>query len=352
MTERVLVTGATGFLAGHCVHELLDSGYSVRATVRDRSAAEKVAHLRAMGDIEFVAADLSFDDGWATAMDGCTYVLHVASPFPATMPDDENDLIRPAVDGTLRVLRAATASGTVRRVVLTSSAAAINVGHDDHRRLTEADWSTVDECPPYQKSKTLAERAAWDFVAALPEDRPLELVVINPGFILGPVQRAATSTSVDIVRRLLAHDVPGSPRIGWAIVDVRDLAAAHRLAMEVPGAAGNRYICADEEGMWLRDMAGVLAEEFDPRGFRVPTGTIPYWVLWLASRFDRSLRLGLYFAGKYELLSAAKARRELGWTMRPVRDTILDTANSLIEHDIVTPRAVRHRQRVALAGER
>lgn len=349
MTDRVLVTGATGFVAGHCVQELLDHGYTVRATVRDPSATAKLAHLRALGDVEFVAADLTSDDGWAAAMAGCTYVLHVASPFPSTQPDDENDLIRPAVDGTLRVLRAAAASGTVRRVVMTSSAAAINAGHDrnDTARRTEADWSNVDASPAYQKSKTLAERAAWDFVAADPR---IELVVINPGFILGPVQRAATGTSVEIVRRMLAGALPGLPEMSWAVVDVRDLAVAHRLAMEVPGAAGNRYICADDEETTLQDMGHLLADEFGPRGFRVPTRTIPYWVLWLAARFDGSIRLALYFVGRHELLSNAKARRELGWTRRPVRETVLDTATSLIEHDIVTPRPVRQRRRVALAG--
>jgi nucleoside-diphosphate-sugar epimerase len=355
MSDRVLVTGATGFVAGHCVRELLDNGYAVRATVRNPSATEKFAHLRELGgDLEFVAADLNSDDGWAAAVDGCAYVMHVASPFPSEMPDDENELIRPAVDGTLRVLRAAAASGTVRRVVLTSSIAAIVAGHDraDQTVRTEADWSDVDNAPAYQKSKTLAEKAAWDYVATLSGEQRFELVVVNPGMVLGPLQHASAGTSVEILRRLLAREVPGSPRIGFAAVDVRDLAVAHRLAMQVPEAAGNRYICAGPD-MWLQEMAQVMAREFNGRGFRVPTGRIPYWLVWVLARFDKTVRNALYFVGRRETVSADKVRHDLGWTMRPVRDTVVDTANSLIEYGICTPRGRARQERpVVLAGER
>ncbi|SEO52232.1 NAD-dependent epimerase/dehydratase family protein [Amycolatopsis saalfeldensis] len=337
MPQRVLVTGGTGFVAGHVIQELLDHGYRVRATVRTAAAALPAP-------VETARADLGSDEGWAEAVAGCDYVLHVASPFPAALPDDEQELIRPAVEGTLRVLRAAAAGGTVKRVVLTSSCAAVVAGHDRRdlaaRVYTEADWSVVDASPPYQKSKTLAERAAWDFVAELPAAQRFELVAVNPGLVLGPLGRASAGTSVDVVRRLLARDVPGSARMAMAIVDVRDLAAAHRLAMETPSAAGNRYILAGED-MWMRDAARVLAAEFAGRGFRVPTGVMPNWVLWLAARFDRSLRLALYFLDRRERVSAAKAQRELGWVMRPARETLVDTGNSLIERGIVTPRGAR-----------
>lgn len=345
MPERVLVTGGTGFIAGHVIQELLDHDYVVRATVRTTTAA---LH----DQVETVQADLSSNDGWAEAVADCDYVLHVASPFPTTIPDDEQELIRPAVEGTLRVLRTAAASGTVKRVVLTSSCAAIVTGRDrrDHTVCTEADWSDVDTSPPYQKSKTLAERAAWDFMATLPAAQQFELVVVNPGMVLGPLGRASAGTSVDIVRRILIRDAPGVPRMSFAIVDVRDLAVGHRLAMEVPSAAGNRYILAGEE-MWMRDVALILAAEFNDRGFRVPTGTLPNWVLWLAARFDRSLRLVLYFLDRRERVSAAKAQRELGWTVRPARDSIIDTATSLIEKGIVTPRTARTRAAATPASE-
>lgn len=325
MPDKVLVTGASGFIAGHCITELSAHGYAVRGTVR---SPEKASHLA--GVAELVTADLESDVRWAGAVAGCRYVLHVASPFPLRDPADENELIQPAVQGTLRVLRASAESGTVRRVVLTSSVAAIRHGHPAGGTLTEDDWADLDDRDPYQKSKTLAERAAWDFARA--DDR-VELVVINPGLVLGPVQHAALSTSLEPVRRLLARDVPGIPRLGWSTVDVRDLAIAHRLAMEHPGAAGNRYICGGPH-VWLRDMASILAARY-----RVPTRPAPYWMLWLAARFDRDIRTVLSSVGEQERVSADKARRELGWAMRPLGETLLDTAAGLIDHHLVSPRA-------------
>jgi nucleoside-diphosphate-sugar epimerase len=337
--SKVLVTGATGYVAGYCIADLLAHGHSVRGTVRSLADEGKVAHLRALGgDLELVAADLTDERGWPEAVAGVDAVLHVASPFPATPPRDEDELVRPAVDGTLRVLRASAAAG-VRRVVLTSSVAAINSGHPrgDHRLRTEADWSDVDNCSPYPKSKTLAERAAWRFADEHPE---LEVVAINAGMVLGPIQHAAAGTSVSIVSRLLNREMPAVPKLGFAPVDVRDLATAHRLAMDSPLAAGNRYICAGE-GVWLTEMAATLAAEFNPRGYRVPTGTLPYWLMWTLARFDYSLRIGLEFAGRVENVSAAKAKSELDWEPRPLRDTLVDTAYSLIAHGLADDRTER-----------
>lgn len=345
MNTRVLVTGATGFVAGHVIAELLAHGHPVRATVRDLADTGKRAHLvelarRLGGDLEFAAADLGADTGWAAAVAGCAAVLHVASPFPATPPKDERELIEPAVQGTLRVLRAA-ADADVRRVVLTSSVAAIAYGHGNDAVRTEADWSVVDRVPAYQKSKTLAERAAWDFVAALPDERGLELVALNPGMILGPLLTAATSTSHEPVRKLLAREVPGSVRTGWTPVDVRDLAVAHRLALETPAAAGNRYICAAPP-LWMGELARMLADEYNPRGYRVPTRVLPNWLIRALALVDGTVRLTVPVLGRTENVSAAKAEAELGWRMRPVRDTVLDTAESLIAHGLVpTPAATR-----------
>jgi nucleoside-diphosphate-sugar epimerase len=330
--STVLVTGATGFVAGHCIADLLAHGHVVRGTVRSLADPSRVAHLRALGgDLELVEADLTDDRGWPAAVDGVDAVLHVASPFPATPPRDENELITPAVEGTLRVLRAAAAGG-VARVVLTSSVAAINTGHPrgDHQLRTEADWSVVDNCSPYPKSKTLAERAAWRFAEEHPD---LELVTINAGLVLGPIQHAAAGTSVSIVSRLLNREMPAVPKLGFAPVDVRDLAAAHRLAMESPVAAGNRYICAGD-AVWLTELAATLADEFNPRGHRVPTGTLPYWLMWTLARFDYSLRVGLEFAGRAENVSSAKAKDELGWRPMTLRESLVDTADALIEHGL------------------
>jgi nucleoside-diphosphate-sugar epimerase len=315
MAERVLVTGASGFIARHVVAELRSHGYAVRGTAR--------RPVDGLHDV--VTADLTRDDGWAEAVDGCSAVLHVASPFPEGVPKSDDELVRPAVDGTLRVLRAAADAG-VRRVVMTSSIAAIASGHTDEALRTEADWSDVDRSPAYQKSKTLAERAAWEFA----RESGIELVAVNPGMVLGPLQAPTVGTSVQVVHRLMTRDLPAAPKIGFAVVDVRDVAVAHRLALETPGAAGNRYILAGDH-VWMRDMAAMLAAEFNPRGYRVPTGTMPTWLLRVVARFDPSVRLALDFVGRRELVSADKARRELGWTMRPVRESILDTAHSLIE---------------------
>jgi nucleoside-diphosphate-sugar epimerase len=340
----VLVTGATGYIAGHCIRELLEHGYRVRGTVRSLADPTKTEHLRRIaaqlgGSVALVEADLTADRGWREAVAGCTYVQHVASPFPPEVPKDEMDLIRPAVDGAKRVLQACADSGTVKRVVMTSSVAAVAFGHKDGTGAvrTEADWSIAENCDAYPKSKTLAERAAWDFVAALPTEKRFELAVINPGFVLGPLLNADQGTSGELIRKLMAREMPACPEIGFAPVDVRDVAVAHRLAMELPQAAGNRYICAGEH-LWVQDMAKVLAAEFNPRGYRVPTGRLPYWLMWIFARFDKAVRLALGFVGRKELVSSAKAQRELGWTMRPVRESIIDTARTMIEQGVVPAR--------------
>ncbi|WP_373284289.1 hypothetical protein [Nocardia paucivorans] len=224
-------------------------------------------------------------------------------------------------------------------MVVTSSVAAIAYGHDDALR-TEADWTIVERSPAYPQSKTPAERAAWDFIAALPVDRGLELVVANPGMVLGPILSPETSTSHEPVRRLFEGAAPGVPRVGWAVVDVRDLAVAHRLAMETPEAAGNRYICAGEH-LWMREMAEVPAEEFDPRGFRIPTRGLPDLLVRAVALVDRDLRLTVPTLGRVERFGADKARRDLGWTMRPVRETLRDTADSLLRHEVVAAPRVK-----------
>ncbi|MCS7477135.1 SDR family oxidoreductase [Umezawaea endophytica] len=342
--DTVLVTGASGFIAGYCVEELLRHGYAVRGTVRDVSRTEKVDHLTVLaaelgGRLDFVAASLDTDEGWAEAVAGCAYVLHVASPNPPAVPRDEDEVVRPAVDGTLRVLRAAAASGTVRRVVLTSSSSAIAAGRPEPKgsHHTEQDWSVLENCSPYEKSKTLAERAAWKFHDELPESRRFELVVVNPSLVIGPLQRAEVTTSNEAVQRLLDHTLPAVPRISWSLVDVRDVALAHRLAMESPKAPGNRYLCAGPD-IWMLDMAHVLAAEFGPRGFRVPTRRLPYWAMWLAARFDPTLRLALGFVGNPDRLSSRKAIDELGWTTRPAAESLRDTGQSLIDHGLSRPR--------------
>lgn len=333
----VLITGASGYLGGHVTEEFLKNGYRVRGTVRSLANPKKVAHLRELGAcysdrLDLVEADLTSDAGWKEAVQGCTFVQHVASPFPAAEPAHEDDLIRPAVDGTLRVLRAAAKSGSVRRVVLTSSIAAIAYGHNDSqdRILTENDWSDVSHCAAYPKSKTLAERAAWEFVAKLPSDSAFELTVVNPGFIAGPLSGPDIGTSGEVVGRLLRRDMPACPKLGWAVVDVRDVALMHRLATETPEAAGERFVAAGDH-MWMQDIAKILESEFGPKGYRPPTGKLPYALMWLIARFDKSIRLVLPYVGKRERVAHAKAARTLGWEPRDARQTFVDMGYSMIE---------------------
>lgn len=340
----VLVTGASGYLGGHVAREFLEHGYRVRGTVRSLANPKKVDHLRKLGAahggrLELVEADLTSDSGWQEAVAGCTFVEHVASPFPAVEPSDENELIRPAVDGTLRVLRAAAASGSVRRVVITSSVAAIAYGYKTPigRPFTEEDWSVTENCQAYQKSKTLAEKAAWDFVAKLPAGQALELATVNPGFIAGPLSGPEIGTSGEVVGRLMRRELPACPELGWACVDVRDVAIAHRLASEKPEAAGQRFIAAGDH-QWMQDISRILAAEFGPKGYRPPTGKLPYALLWIAARFDQSLRLVLPYIGKKETVSHDKASRLLGWKPRPVKDTFVDMASSMIERGLIPAR--------------
>jgi len=339
---RILVTGASGYIGGHCVVESLRHGYRVRGTVRSlakRAAVERLATRLpgASERLEVVEADLSADSGWEEAVRDCAYVLHVASPFPPGVPRDEMEVITPAVEGTRRVLAAAAATRRgVKRVVLTSSVAAVAFGRREHtdRVFTEDDWSIVENCDPYQKSKTLAERFAWDYVRALPPDQRFELSVVNPGFVLGPLLDSDVQTSSELVKRLMRRELPGCPKLGFAVVDVRDVATMHRLAMETANAAGMRFICAGEH-YWVQDIARVLAEEFSRYGYRVPTRSLPYWLLWLVGRFDPAVRMTLAYIGRRELVSHERARNLLAWSPRPLRETLIDMAHSLIEHGVV-----------------
>ena len=294
----VLVTGASGFIAQHTILRALEAGYRVRGTIRSMGRADQVRGVlaphagAAMDRLELVAADLMSDAGWDDAVRGCRFVLHMASPLPSRPPKHEDELIVPARDGALRVLRAASAGG-VERVVMTSSVAAVVYGHERHggRTFDERDWSKLgDEVGAYEKSKTIAERAAWDLVEGFPAGQRVELVALNPGLVLGPVLGADFSTSGEVVRKLLKRDLPGCPDVGWAVVDVRDVADAHVAALTAPGAAGQRFVLAIEHASML-DIARILSEKFGPRGYKVPTRKVPGWLLRLVATWDKTARL-------------------------------------------------------------
>ena len=329
--ETVLVSGGSGYLGGRCVVELLRRGYAVRTTVRDLAkegeVRERVGSELDPGDrLTAVAADLTSDDGWPEAVAGCEYVLHVASPFPAAQPKDPDELIGPAREGTLRVLRAAL-DGGVRRVVVTSSVAAVRGSTSSAAApLTEADWTDPDhpKLSPYAKSKTVAERAAWDLVRERGQEE--RLAVVNPGAILGPVLGGERSTSLAMVERLL-KGMPGTPRIGFSVVDVRDVADLHILAMTSPEAGGERYIAVDRF-MWMGDVAAILREQLGPGAAKVPKRSIPDFLVRGMALFDPAARSVVGQLGQKVEVSSAKARA-LGWQPRPVEETIVDTARSL-----------------------
>jgi dihydroflavonol-4-reductase len=333
-SETVLVTGGSGFLGGWCVLRALERGLNVRASVRDGSRERELremveTHGGSSERLSVAIADLAGDAGWQDAVAGCSYVLHVASPFPTAQPKDPDELIVPAREGTLRVLRASLDAG-VKRVVITSSVAAVrNVsGPRPERPFTEEDWTDPanTSLTPYTRSKTIAERAAWDLVGE--RGATTQLAVVNPSAILGPTLSGRHSSSLELVERLLGG-MPGMPRLSFSVVDVRDAAELHLLAMTSPQAGGERFLAAGPT-LWISEMAQILREGLGPDGSKVPKRTLPDAVVRLVARFDPALRSFTADLGKQTLLSSEKAEQRLGWKMRPVKDTLVECAQSLL----------------------
>ena len=331
---KVLVTGASGYIAGFVIKALAAQGWQVRGTIRSSARAADVRATLGLPDLELVACDLMSDVGWAQAMAGIDFVQHIASPIPAGEPRNPDDLIIPAREGALRALRFARAAG-VKRVVMTSSMAAIAYGHQQGRPpFTEADWSNVDslEAYAYIKSKTLAERAAREWMAA--NGQGMEYVSINPAAVLGPVLGPDFSTSLEVVKKLLDGALPGLPRLGFGVVDVRDVADLHIMAMTTPGLDGERFI-AQGRFMWMREVAEVLKAGLGQQARRVPTRGLPDWLLKLLANFDATVKMVVPELGRRREASAAHALERLGWKTRDETTTILDCANSLIEKGLV-----------------
>jgi nucleoside-diphosphate-sugar epimerase len=333
---RVLVTGGTGFVGAHCLIQLLAAGHEARATVRD---LKREGDLRAMlrrggadeanGRLILFRADLGADEGWAEAAKTCDTVLHVASPFPSVPPRDENELIGPARDGALRVLRAARDAGA-KRVVMTSSFAAIGYGAKEPiATFTEKDWTDLGYpgLAPYPKSKTIAERAAWEFVAR--EGGGLELAVVNPVGIFGPVLGPDLSTSILLVQRLMNGSLPGCPNLWFGVVDVRDVADLHLRAMTDPAARGERFIATAGDFLSVSEIAKILKAEGGEAARKVATRPLPNWLMRTVALFDPTVRSVTPELGKQKNASNEKARRVLGWRPRSSADAILATAKSL-----------------------
>jgi len=340
MPDRVLLTGVSGFLGGHVAKALLDAGYQVRGSVRDLAKAGKVRDTlgKAGADLsrlEFVALDLMKDDGWSAAAEGCRFVAHTASPFVIRMPDDKMELIRPATEGTERALNAALKAG-VERIALTSSMAAIAYGHDRNRTtpFTAADWTDLEGrgCNAYVESKTRAERRAWEIVKAA--GREADLAVVNPSGIFGPLLDEDPGTSALLVKRLLDGSLPAAPRLSFAIIDVRDVAAAHVAALTAKSAGGRRFPMG-EQTLSFKQCADILRRRFPEFAGRLPRIEAPDWLVRIFALFDKDARGNLGELGVVRRMDSSDAVALLGRSLIPAEDAVVATAESLLRFKLV-----------------
>jgi len=339
MNSTVLVTGGSGFLGCHTIIQLLEQGYRVRTTVRSPEKKAVVeSMLRAAGvqpgeRLSYFYADLLADDGWPQACEGCEYVLHVASPF--FQAQTEAELIRPAVDGVIRVLAAAR-DAQVKRVVFTSTCGAIYYGHPDRTEpFDETDWTVVeaDDVSPYVKSKTLAEQAAWAFMAR--EGGGLELSVVNPSGIFGPALGPDYSSSLDMIGRLINGSLPACPDLWFGVVDVRDVADLHLRVMTLPEAGGERYIATQGGAVSMLAIARVLRSRFAGSGLKIPRWKLPDIVVRVLARSNPQMQAMLPLLGRVRNASSAKAERVFGWKPRHWEAAVIATAESLVDLGLI-----------------
>ncbi len=339
-TAKVLVTGASGFIALRTILHLLELGYNVRGTLRSAAQEAKVRATLAehvdTNKLDFVYTDLTKDDGWQEAVEGCDFVLHLASPAPLRNPQDENELIVPARDGTLRVLRAAYAQ-KIRRVVLLSSMAAVVGGHrGENRNFDENDWSDLQKtADPYQKSKTIAERAAWDFVRGEENKNGVELSSVNPTYVFGPALDDHYFASSEWVRTLMRRGLPGLSNTQLNFVDVRDVADILVKAMITPAAAGKRFL-SNGASVRFQEFALILDKQFASRGYRVPTRVLPDALIRFIGIFNAKVkRATVPLLGWKYTISTEQTKRILGWQARPRDETIVEMAESLIARGLI-----------------
>jgi len=332
--EKVLVTGATGFIGLHCIAQLLQQGYNVTGTVRSPSRIDEVKQALSeqqisTDNLSFVEADLTKDDGWDEAVSGCDFVMHVASPFIIGVPKHEDELIVPAVEGTRRVIEAAIKQG-VKKVVLTSSCAAITETHNGQTHFTEADWTDASSAktPAYYKSKTLAEQKAWDLIGA---QSTTKLAVINPAGVIGPTLTDDIGTANEFILQIIDGKVPGCPKLHIGFVDVRDVATAHILAMQKSEADGERFIISERE-YWFKDFSAVLKAA----GYKkAPSREMPNWLVKVFGLFDPATRQMAQMVGSEKFTPSDKARKILGWNPRNTDEGIRDTAIQIVEKGMV-----------------
>ncbi|MFV0561215.1 MAG: SDR family oxidoreductase [Enterococcus sp.] len=338
----VVVTGGSGFIASHIILQLLQQGYQVRTTVRSLKKIETIQEnmknggIKDLTNLTFIEADLGTDDHWNEAIRGADYVIHVASPTPTLNFKNEDEMIRPAIDGVLRVLRASRDAG-VKRVVMTSAYGAIFAGHKNRKTpYTEEDWSdlSVKNVHPYQKSKTLSEKAAWEFIEK--EGNGLEFATVNPVGVMGPVLSADYSHSNIQVHDLLTGKTKAVPNVDSGYVDVRDVASLHLLAMTEPQAAGERFLATTGETYSMLEVANILREAFPAFAKKLPTKVIPDFVVKAAAVADPMLRMVALLVGEYAETSNEKAVTMLNWQPRSAKESIIATAQSMIDLGIVS----------------
>ncbi|MDJ1479889.1 aldehyde reductase [Cytophagaceae bacterium YF14B1] len=337
--ETVLVTGGTGFIASYCIIRLLNAGYKVKASVRSlKSTDELQAMLKQGGIASFdnlmvVEANLNNESSWDAAVSGCSYVIHTASPTPNTDAKTDDDFVIPARNGVLFVMRAAQKAG-VKRFVLTSAFGAVGYGTSKTTPYTEEDWTEINEIvAPYQKSKTLSEKAAWEFIST--EGKGLELAVINPTGVYGPVLSGNFSHSIQPVFQMLNGAVKACPKITSGYVDVRDVAELHFLAMTSPAANSQRFIAVAGQAVSLLDIAKILRKNLGEKAAKVPTKEIPSCLVKIGALFNPKLALVLPYLGSIKEASNEKAKRLLGWKPRSTEEAIVATANSLIHLNLI-----------------
>ncbi|AUD06077.1 SDR family oxidoreductase [Spirosoma pollinicola] len=340
-STTVLVTGGTGALGVHCILQLLDKGYRVKTTIRSINKKNVVIEMLKTGGITsadnltFIEADLTKDTNWDQAMNGCQYVLHIASPTHADAKVSEDQMIRPAVEGTLRVLKAARKAG-IKRVIMTSSFGAVGFSNKkQNSETTEADWTDPHEkgLSAYEKSKTLAEQAAWNFIRQ--EGGGLELATINPVAIFGPSLGASKSPSLGILTFLLAGSMKAIPDIELNVVDIRDVADLHIRAMTNPDAKGQRFIATADGKISMPEIALLLKNKRSDVAQKVPTGILPNWVLSIVALFNAQAKQSVALLAINRNVSNAKARNVLGWTPRATQeDAILASMDSIIQQGV------------------
>uniref|UniRef100_A0A914D8C6 NAD-dependent epimerase/dehydratase domain-containing protein n=1 Tax=Acrobeloides nanus TaxID=290746 RepID=A0A914D8C6_9BILA len=335
--SKILINGATGYVGAHCVKQALLDGYKVRAAVRSVKNEQKLKPLKDLAHaserLEFVEADLLKPDTWESAVIGCDYVFHVASPLPLNWGDET--IIETAVKGTLNVLTACADCPTIKKVVITGAGASVSWGNDSTKTFNEEDWADLNVSPAYVKSKVLAERQAWSFVENFSAGKNnFALTVLLPCFILGPTLTNEEASSVTTIKRLLTHDVPGVPKIQFPIIDVRDVGKANLLAITNRSSDGQRILLSSKS-LWFREMAKVVENEFHKFGYCVPTREIPYPILYIYSFFDGQVKEFLPLVGHEQKLDNSKAKQILEMDFIQPEKSLIDMGHSLISRGIV-----------------